>query len=115
MVEYQSERKILDLRFEELVRANPNDFYCVLVQVYYNDNPLPSDQPVSEINIKSRFKYNKDILERFVKENDIYVHDNLEYLPRMILKMTGVKLMELSQKDYIEYIANGDETVAYAV
>ena len=33
----------------------------------------------------------------------------------MTLKMTGKQVMELSQKDYIQYIENGDEIVTYAV
>lgn len=31
MVEYKNERKILNHKFEEIIKVNPNNFYVVLV------------------------------------------------------------------------------------
>lgn len=66
MIEYKD--PILDLEFRELIRNNPNDYYCALVQVFYDDSPI--ENPNRE-KIISRIKENKDKLERFVEVNNI--------------------------------------------
>mgnify|MGYP001561094979 CR=1 FL=1 len=110
-----TEDKILDKEFEVLVNFKLNDNYCVLVSVYYDNSSLSPNQIPNEENIKSRFKDNKDKLEKFVEENGIHVYDKLDYMPRMSLKVTGKQILDLLKKDYVEYISKDDEIVVIGV
>lgn len=97
--------KILDSEFRKLIISNSKDAYCVLIQVYYDNN---------EMDIELRLK-NKRRLEDFVTDNKIHIYNDLEFLPQMSLKMTGEQIQEIIKEDYVQYATKGNEIVSWGV
>jgi len=106
-MEIQRQYPSLNLRFENEVCSNRNDSYDVMVQVHYDESP--TKDPTFE-SIKARL-VNKPKLEKFVRDNEIHVHEGFELAPNMSLRMTGNQILELAKKNYMKDIVE-NTTVA---
>mgnify|MGYP001614298099 CR=1 FL=1 len=109
---------LINQEFRKLVSSNLDMPYCVFVSVFKNEQilkELKQKKEKTEEDIRQLFKENKDKLEKFVIENQIYVYNPFQFLPAISLKMTGKQILELSKEEYVEYISRGDQPIFRAV